>query len=143
MAPKAKANAKKVAKRIRDQSQRVRHRPDRQEEHQIHWTEYRLKTMEASESAAFKTWELVKRGKTEVMKDRCAEFMKAYRETGSFKFVMALKWNRHLVVEEIDQNRGFFTEALILQKEAGQHAVHSQHNRSSNNKQPSRVRRVP
>ena len=78
-----------------------------------------MKTMEASESAAFKTWELVKRGKTEVMKERRAEFMKAYRETGSFKFVTALKWNRHLVVEEIDQNRGFFTEALILQKEVG------------------------
>ena len=45
--------------------------------------------------------------------------MKAYRNTGSFKFVTAFKWNRHLVVEEIDQNRGFFTEALILQKDAG------------------------
>ena len=41
--------------------------------------------------------------------------MNSYRDTGGFKFVSALKWNQHLMIEEFSQNRGFFTEALILQ----------------------------
>ena len=104
----AKANAKKVAnpkakqeaaaKRILDQSHRVRHSPDRHEEHQIRWTEDRLKTIEGSESAAFKTWDMVKRGKTEVIEDKRTEFMKAYRETGSFEFVTTdIPWSRKWV----------------------------------------------
>jgi hypothetical protein len=70
--------------------------------------------------------------------------MKAYRETGSFKFVTAVKWNRHLMVEEIDQNRGFFTEALILrQKEAGNKQSTANIIAAAKRNNPSRVRRVP
>ena len=103
--PKSSTKAKQKAK-----APRVRNCPDRSMEHQMRWIEDRLRQLEGENSIAFKTWEIVKSSEKDVMKEREAEFLTNYYHTGDFKFVTALKWNQHIMTEELDQNRG--TEAI-------------------------------
>ena len=77
--------------RIQDRS----NRGSRSEEHKKRWTEERLKQL-GPNSMAMKTWNLIKKGSTELAKERLAEFQEKFRDTGNFDFVEGLKWNRHL-----------------------------------------------
>ena len=72
---------------------------------------------------AMKTWNLIKKGSTELAKERLAEFQEKFRDTGNFDFVEGLKWNRHLFTEEQSHDKGWFTRAMIQDREKDQKAT--------------------
>ena len=94
----------------------------RSEEHKKRWTEERLKQL-GPNSMAMKTWNLIKNGYTELAKERLAEFQEKFRDTGNFDFVEGLKWNRHLFTEEQSHDKGWFTRAMIQDREKDQKAT--------------------
>ena len=97
-------------------SEAPRKRRDRSMEWSIRSMEEKLLAEEGTDSVAYRTWQHIKRG-TGVCKERRLEWLHKFKNQKSFRFVEGFQWVTREHSDEINQQQGYLTEAMILKEE--------------------------
>ena len=110
-----------------EQSEAPRKRRDRSMEWSIRSMEEKLLAEEGTDSVAYRTWQHIKRGNG-VCKERRLEWLHKFKNQKSFRFVEGLQWVTREHSDEINQQQGYLTEAMILQEEC-HNTIYREHHR--------------